>query len=349
MSKLLLPLLLIGLSGQAFAAFELRLPLCGNCPDDWTVPDVSVWAPSTSSPTLMVAADGTLTVANAGVGVKGISFEGDVSGFAAALTAQGGHGGVWTVTNAGVTVVPSGAITLNTDADGAATDYTRLVLTQVNTDGALFQDCGGNDLNVWFDGIYPTPDGWTDPSSAPVDPTYVPGYFWTPQNYSSSSSASNSTPFLSYQSVSEFSTWSGTMVRLETYGAGDPRNTYNYNRTVWPWAQQIQSNSCSGYEAVHTFCDPGFSAPMATEWPTDGRYDLSLSAGGFHTNNFDSEAPSQGSFPSINYTSASGSGNITALVDSVWKHQSSSTVSCGGGQSQPMIKFGASNQKEIIF
>jgi len=346
--KTLSTLILLTLSASSFAAFEFRLPLCGNCLGNWTVPGVSVWTPSTGNPTLMVASDGTLAIANAGVTVKGISLEGDVAGFTAAIAAQGGYGGVWTVTNAGVTPTPSGVVSMNGNADGAATDYTRLVLSQINTDGASFQDCGGNNLNIWFDGSYPTPAGWEDPNVPPVDPDWALSWEWE-------------TGGQSRQPVPDalIPGWIETQITGgwdESYVDG--KDVINDDRVEYQRYFRIGTGSWFSGTVVATryACIPAegslscpVDGPTVTQWPVDGRYDLSFNSGQFSTNTFDSEAPAQGLFSRVSYASSGGTGTVTGLIDPIWQWQSTLTATCGGAQSSPAIKFGSSNQKEIIF
>jgi len=359
MKKILSTLILssaVGLSYANAAIYELRLPLGSMSVD--SSPVSSVWTPSTSNPTTMVASDGTLTLGNTPSNIKGVSISGDMAGFIAAQTLGSGYGHMYTVINNGTTTVPMGAILSNPNANGAAVNYTQLELVKINGEGQSFSDCSDNSqVNIHFDGDYPVPDGWADASSPPIDSTWESGYWSLITSVSQSyidvaPSQGSGTPRV----ISAAYTYLNSLpLTLNAFTTTYPLNDVNYQIDVGYeygtfdrfYAQKIGCDSSSVYEPAD-IC--GLTeAPLLTGWPSDGRQALALIDNQFSTHALDGDAPTQGSITSLSFLSDSGTGSLTALTDSTWKWQTNLTSTCGGSQSAPVIKYGSSNQKEIIF
>jgi len=364
MKKTLLLTTLLMSANALAGQLELRLPLCGGvCASDWSLGNstISTWTPSTGAPTALIGSDGSLSLANSGSTVKGVVLEGDVAAFLASSSSEGTYGGSWVAENIGTTGTPVGSVIENLTADGGATNYTRIKLTQINKESDSLLDCSTNDdLTVSFDGGYPIPDGWDSYSVLPDDPGFLDNYYWTIGVFNAK------TPMKVAKIASQHE------VDTNSSGPTDDYNIYNisygafYDITTPPTSsllwykihlhftsgtktymdRQMVRNNCA--TSVEDYCIGG--APSLEEWPTDRQYSLSLSDNTLSTHALDGDAPLQGDFTSVNYYSATqGMGTITALSDSTWKYQNNLTGSCGGAQSSPIIKVGRLNQKEIIF
>lgn len=223
----------------------------------------------------------------------------------------------------------------NYDGPGAMTSMTNMT------------DCNDKNLKVRFDGEYAPPDGWEDPDSPPIDPTFVSGESWV-FNQDAGISFAFATAGEAESVAAAFIEGGGNTndfyisFKEWTSGwylvGGDAYNrTYLQNTSLggvglftvgvqrYACSNSFVSNSENGYTTEICLSATGES----TQWPIDEKYDLSLVDGSFKPNQYDSEAPENagGSSVDIKY-GASGTGRITATAQGGYMVYA--TTGCGG-------------------
>lgn len=201
-------------------------------------------------------------------------------------------------------------------------------------------DCDDNSLNVRFDGEYSPPDGWDDADSPPEDATFRAGFYWRETDINFPDPALYSTLLEMVAAYRVF-----LDARLDFLDAAVPTSAPHYyiestlNPDVTSWGAVVYTAAGSGVEVYagnRVECTPSESdplcpltAPAATEWPIDGKYNLSLVDGTFQANQYDSEAPANagGSSVDVKYGD-SGTARITATAQGGYMIYA--TAACGG-------------------
>lgn len=204
----------------------------------------------------------------------------------------------------------------NTANDEQPSDFTSGVIDHLQ--GAT--DCTTGDcINFHMDGNFPTPEGWDDPDSPPVDEYYQEGYFWKTVTYLG---------FVGY---------GRTPVEAVQNQCSDIRNGLS---TIYPYTDentaQVRCNNspssclffgggntslmtvgrltCGGASDPEGIC--ALPPPTAEAWPEDGCYDLALIDGTFQTNQYDSEAPANAGGSKVNFCFGSGrTGTVEATAN----------------------------------
>lgn len=171
------------------------------------------------------------------------------------------------------------------------------------------KDCAtGNPVEVRFDGQFTAPDGWDDPSTPPIDPTYESGYSWSYSSLSnhpeySTSSAAKAAGAAFAGDISAWNEWTSDWVLYESSGPGSTvggrtwvqidsyRRSYinpAYPEYVNYKSYVIYKMECPGLG--FSACNPSPDDILLTEWPFDKPMQLSYNAetGKYETNPYDS-------------------------------------------------------------
>jgi len=161
------------------------------------------------------------------------------------------------------------------------------------------QDCAtGNPVEVRFDGQFTAPDGWDDPNTPPVDPEYVPGFFWSVYNYESIREA---TPVAAWENWAAGN--NATLTRRVD-------NTFYYTQPGW-WEQSLTvfGIACGG--STESYCNPSPEDILLTEWPSDKPMQLSYNAetGKYETNPYDSNVTTAYAQPVNSFTLCNDNGD----------------------------------------
>jgi hypothetical protein len=168
-------------------------------------------------------------------------------------------------------------------------------------------DCDtGQGVNVRLNGEFPVHSGWDDPDVPPPPEGFESGYFWE------SSPIAIYVDFTPELCLEQFKLDSPTAtitgIDIDTV---DQRR-YRYYLAATPSFDQsilfVRGTCTPG--SYSTYCPE--IAPAATEWPTDGNYDLTLKDGQFQSSQYDSEAPTSAKEPrsAINLCTTGGK-NVT--------------------------------------
>ena len=195
-----------------------------------------------------------------------------------------------------------------------------------------FTDDDGNCVNLRLDGVFPTPDGWDDPNTAPEDPDWEPGVRWRDNAGIGEDCGNIYEPTfgaLQARILSIYGEASGYLCYRNNAGFGafitdaivtGVSPNYSWSLTV----NSYQTAALTGALEVQYLggssgvCDQGVDdgcpvdAPLVNDgyWPDDGCYDLALINGQWVANPLDPNVP-------VGYSSSnqldviSGGGNAT--------------------------------------
>lgn len=204
-----------------------------------------------------------------------------------------------------------------TQKDDTNDSDTRVTTTGSTTGFTGMTDCGtGQCINIRLDGNFVPPDGWDDPGTPPSDSTFVLGRTFT---VTTVPPRVLDGPYATFgeavavkgeiinariaQAYTDSAYW-GDIYNNPTVDSGDTESAVQ-NGPLGK-TRQYKLDGVPDYETSYDMvvsiygegCSPSggdpicpLTAPIATEWPTDGCYDLALIDGTFQTNQYDSEAP----------------------------------------------------------
>jgi hypothetical protein len=179
-------------------------------------------------------------------------------------------------------------------------------------------DCStGQGINIRYDGNFPPPDGWDDADTPPSgdDGTWVANtYLVTSALFIGVATIVAATVGDSFQQAQAAIIASSATYDYVLYS---PVTRVGTNAWTFQWYSSLTAGGttgvvttyinrigCNGEGDPYAACSS--SPPLATEWPTDGSYDLSLIEGSFQTNPYDSEAPADAGGSAVNFCFSGG-------------------------------------------